>query len=137
VHAVPACRADTLQRYLFVRPRPDGVYITMGLYTDAPCSLPTRPAVSIVIAGRPAAVERTRLPLVPTDVPRRELRPREPVTAVVRWRNWCGERGPVRLRLSLGGVTVAEELGTATTEGAPCVDPARPSTLAVSIFVRR
>jgi hypothetical protein len=111
--------------------------MTMGLYTDAPCGLPTRPHVQILVRGRRAQLRETVLPLSSEDVPRRIIRPRQPATAVVRWRNWCGARGPVVLRLTLGGVTIRYQLGSETTDGPPCTSPGAPSTLAVSKFVRR
>jgi hypothetical protein len=133
----PACRADAVQWYVFARPGPHGLLITMGLYTDTPCRLPTRPNVQVFIRGRRAAVRQTGLQLSSEDVPRRTIRPKEPATAVVRWKNWCGPRGAVVLRLTLGGVTIREQLGSTTTDGPPCVSPGAPSTLAVSKFVRR
>ena len=120
-----------------MRPGPDGLLVTMGLYTDTPCSLPTRPRVQFVIAGRRAVVHQMVLNLTGTQVTRRVIRPKEPATAVLRWRNWCGAHGPVVMLLTLGGVTIHDEFGAETTSGPSCVDPSAPSTLAVSRFVRR
>ena len=133
----PACRADAIDWYIFARTGPHGLLITLGLYTREPCYLPTRPNVQVLIAGRRADVRQTGLQLSSEDVPRRTIRPKEPATAVLRWKNWCGPHGPVVLLLRLGGVTVREPLGSYTTSGPACVSPGSVSTLAVSKFVRR
>jgi hypothetical protein len=137
VHAVSPCRADVLQVYLVARSTPLGLQMTLGLYADGPCSLPERPDVQISVAGAPVNARRNALQLAKNDVPQRTIAPKHPVTAVVRWRNWCGPRGDVVLRLTLDGVTIDEGLGTATTSGPPCIAPKAPSTIAVSRFVRR
>lgn len=138
LHAPPPfCRADALQRYITVRPGPDGVLISMGLYTDRPCRLPTRPGIQLVVDGRRVPVQRTALQLSSEDVPRTTIRPKQPASAFVRWRNWCGVHDPVVMLLTLGGVTVREPFGSANTHGPACISAAKPSTLAVSTFVRR
>jgi hypothetical protein len=82
-------------------------------------------------------LRRVPLRLSADDVPRRVIAPKRPATAILRWQNWCGRRGPVALRLTLGGVSTVDQFGSATTRGPVCIDPHRPSTLGVSLFVRR
>jgi hypothetical protein len=93
--------------------------------------------VQLLVSGRPLAVVRVPLALGGESVPRRTIAPKRPATAILRWQNWCGARGPVSLRLTLGGVTIVDRFGSATTSGPRCIDPSLPSTLGVSLFVRR
>ena len=133
----PFCRADALQRYWTAQGATQGLQITLGLYADRACRLPARPHVQVLVAGRPVRLRQVPYRLGAENAPRRTIAPRRPASVVLRWENWCGRRGPVSIRLTLGGATVVAPLGSETTSGPACVDRARPSTLGVSLFVRR
>ena len=111
--------------------------ITLDLASSRGCRLPARPRVRILVAGRPVHLRQVPFPLGAENVPRRTIGPNGAATAILRWQNWCGPRGRVAVRLTLGGVSVVEQLGSTAAQGPTCVDRARPSTLGVSLFVRR
>ena len=110
--------------------------VTLSLFTKHACRLPARPRVQLLVGGKRAAVRQLPFRLSTEDVPRRTIGPSAPAVVVLRWENWCGARGPIALRLTLGGVSVVEPLGAAGR--APvCVARGHASTLGVSLFVRR
>jgi hypothetical protein len=140
VHAPPPplCRADALQPYyVSVQGATQGLMISVGVYTDTSCRLPARPEVQILVGGRPVRLRQVPLRLGAESLPQHTIRPKQPASFVLRWENWCGRRGPVAFRLTLGGVSVVEQLGSQTTQGPSCIAKASPSTLGVSLFVRR
>ena len=126
-----------LGRSLAAQGATQGLQLTLVLSSSEPCRLPARPRVQILLAGRPATVRQVPLRLSSEDVPRRVIGPGRSAVAMLRWSNWCGRRARVSLRLSLGGVSIVDTLGPWPSIAPVCVAPKLPSTLAVSLFVRR
>ncbi len=139
--APPACRTGSLAAEAGLQNAAGGLAGTLRVTNIGrrACRLPERPTVRISWGGSTLAVRRVQLAARP--LPLRVLKPGAVASAVLVWRNWCGERElPAlfrpRLLVTLGKLpgTLRVEVGDAVR--APrCESRYEPSTLSVGRFV--
>jgi len=91
--------------------------------------------VQVLVDGRVAPTLHRVFALGAESRPRTTIGRRSSAYSFLRWENWCAGTGAISLRITLGRRTVVRALHATSTPA--CGSHSAPSTLGVSLFVRR